>query len=413
MHLSDGEIRAWLDQELEADRMARAQAHLSTCPRCQAHKQALLVRAQSVEQQLATLDSQHQPQLSAGAARLRLSRRTETKFEEKEIIPMLRSYFSKLSRPAWVAIAVVALLVVSMAFAPVRAIAGSFLGLFRVQSIDVVQVDPSQIQSQLDSSSFQAIMSQSVKITGGGPAQEVTDAQAASQLASFQVRLPANMQPAHLAYQPGSKADYKVNRDQLQALLAEIGHPEIQIPNALDGATVSVEVHGGVAAAYGDCPSFSSLEKETNIQQMPMNRQSESQSAGDSAGKGPNVQQLPTGSSCTTLVQMPSPTVSAPPGLDIEAIGQAYLQVLGMSPADAANYASTVDWTSTLVIPIPRNGTSSSSVSVDGVTGTLITQNPNSPRGQYVLAWIKDGILYGLTGPGNGSNAVDIANSLK
>jgi hypothetical protein len=50
---------------------------------------------------------------------------------------------------------------------------------------------------------------------------------------------------------------------------------------------------------------------------------------------------------------------------------------------------------------------------VDGVTGTLITQNLNSPRGQYVLAWIKDGILYGLTGPGNGSNAVDIANSLK
>ena len=44
MHLSDGEIRAWLDQELDADRMARAQAHLSTCPRCQARKQALLVR---------------------------------------------------------------------------------------------------------------------------------------------------------------------------------------------------------------------------------------------------------------------------------------------------------------------------------------------------------------------------------
>ena len=97
----------------------------------------------------------------------------------------------------------------------------------------------------------------------------------------------------------------------------------------------------------------------------------------------------------------------------MEAVGQAYLQVLAMSPADAANYAKNVDWSSTLVIPIPRSGTSTSSVSVDGVTGTLVTQYPGSQHGQYVLAWIKDGILYGLTGPGDGSNALDIANSLK
>jgi Putative zinc-finger len=389
MHLSDGEIRGFLDRELDPDRMAQVQAHLSTCSRCQAQKQAVFARAQRIDHRLATLDPHNQPQLSVGAARRRLSRRLEIELEEKEIIPMLRKYFSKLSRPAWIAIAVVALLAISMAFAPVRAIAGSFLGLFRVQSINVVQVDPSLLASQLDSSSFSAIMSESVNVTGGGPAQDVPDAQAASQLAGFQMRLPANMQPAYLDYQPGSKAEYKVNRDQLQTLLAEVGHPEIQIPNALDGATVSVEVHGGAVAEFGNCRPLSSVEKDPNVQPQPVK---------------------PT---CTTLVQMPSPTVSAPPGLDLEAIGQAYLQVLGMSPADAATYASNVDWTSTLVIPIPRSGTSSSSISVDGVTGTLITQYPGSSRGQYVLAWVKDGILYGLTGPGNGSNAVDIANSLK
>jgi hypothetical protein len=389
MHLSDGEIRAWLDQELEPERMAQVQDHLSACSRCQAQQQALFARSQRIDRRLATLEPHDQPQLSVGAARLRLSRRIEIDLEEKEKLPMWRKFTSQLSRPAWVAIAVVALLALSMAFAPVRAIAGSFLGLFRVQSINVVQVDPQQLASQLDSSSFNAIMSDSVKVTNGGPSQDVADAQAASQLAGFQVRLPADLQPANLAYQPGSKADYKVNRDQLQTLLAEIGHSDIQIPNILNGATVSVEIHGGVVAQFGSCRSLSSLEKD------------------------PNLQQPPSAPSCTTLVQMPSPTISAPPGLDMEAIGQAYLQVLGMSPADAAAYASNVDWTSTLVIPIPRSGTSSSSVSVDGVTGTLITQYASSPRGQFVLAWVKGGILYGLTGPGNGSNALDIANSLK
>jgi positive regulator of sigma E activity len=413
MHLSDGEIRAFLDRELEPGRLAQVQAHLSTCSRCQAQKQVLFSRAQRIDHRLATLETHHQPHLSAGTARLRLSQRLKIDLEEKEKLPMWRKYFSQLSRPAWIAIAVVALLAISMAFAPVRAIAGSFLGLFRVQSIDVVQVDPSLLKSQLDSSSFSAIMSESVNVTGGGPTQDVADAQAASQLTGFQVRLPANMQSAYLAFQPGSKADYKVNRDQLQALLAEIGHPEIQIPAALDGATLSVEIHGGAVAEYGDCPSLSSLEKESNVQELPVARQSASQSAADSAGKAPDVQQLPAHTSCTTLVQMPSPTISAPPGLDLEAVGQAYLQVLGMSPADAATYASNVDWSSTLVIPIPRNGTSSSSVSVDGVTGTLVTQYPGSSRGQYVLAWVKNGILYGLTGPGDGSNALDIANSLK
>jgi hypothetical protein len=389
MHLKDGEIRAFLDRELDPERMAQVQDHLSTCSRCQAQQQAMLVRSQRIDHHLAALEPHHQSQLSVSAARLRLSRRAEIELEEKEKLPMWRKFTSQLSRPAWVAIAVVALLAISMAFAPVRAIAGGFLGLFRVQSINVVPVDPQELASQLDSSSFNAIMSDSVKVTNGGPAQDVADAQAASQLAGFPVRLPADMQPTHLAYQPGSKADYKVNREQLQALLAEIGHSDIQIPNILEGATVSVEIHGGAVAEYGDCRPLTSVEKD------------------------PDLQQPPTAPSCTTLVQMPSPTISAPPGLDMEAIGQAYLQVLGMSPADAAAYASNVDWTSTLVIPIPRSGTSSSSVSVDGVTGTLITQYPGSPRGQYVLAWVKDGILYGLTGPGNGSNARDIANSLK
>ena len=93
-------------------------------------------------------------------------------------------------------------------------------------------------------------------------------------------------------------------------------------------------------------------------------------------------------------------------------IGEAFLQMMGMTEEEAAKFAQTVDWSTTLVIPIPRYGTTYQEVPVDGVTGTLIVQELEDHANQYLLIWVKDGILYSLTGPGNGSSAVRIANSL-
>jgi hypothetical protein len=109
---------------------------------------------------------------------------------------------------------------------------------------------------------------------------------------------------------------------------------------------------------------------------------------------------------------MPSPTISAPPGLDVQKIGEAFLQIMGMSAEEAARFAQSVDWSTTLVIPIPRNGTSYQEVPVDGVTGTLIVQDMEGHEAQYLLIWVKDGILYSLAGSGNGSAALRIVNSL-
>jgi hypothetical protein len=86
---------------------------------------------------------------------------------------------------------------------------------------------------------------------------------------------------------------------------------------------------------------------------------------------------------------------------------------MGWSPEEAAQFSQTVDWTTTLVIPIPRYGTSYDEVVVDGVDGILILQDENSQSGNYVLVWVKEDILYALTGPGNESSALQIANSLR
>ncbi len=114
---------------------------------------------------------------------------------------------------------------------------------------------------------------------------------------------------------------------------------------------------------------------------------------------------------CTMLVQLPSPTVDAPPSLDMVAMGSAMFQFLGI-PADQANQLSQrIDWTSTLVLPIPQGGeVQYEDVHVDGVTGTLLME---TGKNSYDLIWVKNGILYGLHGPGGKDQAIKMASSLK
>jgi hypothetical protein len=90
------------------------------------------------------------------------------------------------------------------------------------------------------------------------------------------------------------------------------------------------------------------------------------------------------------------------------------LQFTGMSPEEAHAFSQTVDWTSTLVVPIPRNGHAYEQVSVDGVTGNLIYRaGDDGVPARYTVLWVRDGILYALSGFGAPSEAVSLANTLQ
>jgi hypothetical protein len=114
-------------------------------------------------------------------------------------------------------------------------------------------------------------------------------------------------------------------------------------------------------------------------------------------------------------MQLPVPTVSAPPELDLDQLGMAYLQLLGLGAEEAERFSEQVDWTTTLVVPIPRSrNIQQQEVDVDGVTGSLI-RPPRSRMNQdeYVLTWVKDGVVYALIGSGELEAALAIAESLE
>ena len=391
MHLSDGELRAYQDHALSEPGAERARAHLAACARCQEKADQLVTRASQVERRLATLaPGSNEAPISAGRARTQL----EIKNSREEELTLFQKIFSKPYRPAWIVGGIVAILAIALLFPPVRAAANSFLGLFRIEQFTVVQVNPGDLPKQLGStSSFENLISDSVKIEELGDPQEVANATDAGALAGIPVRLPSNLtEELKLVVQPGAKATFQIDLPRVRAVLDEIERSDVVLPDEIDGATVEVVLPTSVSASYGTCDQTSEAARE----------------AGADPDDPSSIRAF-----CTTLVQMVSPSVSAPPGLDVAGLGQAFLQLMGMSADEAAKFSQQVDWSTTLVIPIPRYGADYEDVVVDGVPGTLIHQSLEEHAPEYLLIWLKDGIVYALTGPGDGAKALEIAASLK
>jgi len=84
-----------------------------------------------------------------------------------------------------------------------------------------------------------------------------------------------------------------------------------------------------------------------------------------------------------------------------------------MTAREAARFSKNIDWTTTLVVPIPSDQTKYEDVAVDGVMGTFIQARNQKQSPEYALMWLKDDVVYALIGSGNKSSALDIAASLK
>ncbi len=392
MHFNEGQLKAFIDDELDGPLWEQVNDHLESCLGCQTRLAELAAQAERV-QALVELTA---PRPSEAAVTAQVARaRFDIFVSRKESNTMFEKLFPRRYRPVWFALGLIIILVIGFAVPQVRAIANSFLGLFRLQQFAVVQVNPGTLPEQLGSSAqLESMLSQDVRFEEFGEPQEVSSVADASELSGIPVRLPTAIEgEMGLLVTPAARATFNIDLQHVQVLLGEIGYSDVQFPPELDGAVVTVDLPNGVTAAFGECEFDSQAAREE--------------------GYDPDDPDTPRLPRCTTLVQIPSPSISAPPGLDVSGIGQAFLQILGMSAEDAARFSENIDWTTTLVVPIPINGTQYQEVPVDGVTGTLILQEMDDQPLQYLLMWVKGGIVYALTGPGSSTTALTIADSLE
>jgi len=383
-HLTDGELRAALDHELDASRLE----HLESCADCQLLRTQVQNRSQAAARKLSFLaSSTEEPGLTPQMAWNRFS---YERISIKEI-----SMFRKLFAFPVVRVGVIAVLALTLILAipSTRALAGELLNLFRVQQVQVIPVDFTGMDQLTGNDAlgrnFSELVSSSVdmKKEPGKPV-EAEDADQAIQMAGFNVRLPQEMTPAQISVNDAAAFSLTVDRTKAQALLDEAGRSDLVLPESIDGAEVSVSIPASVSASYGTCPDLTA---------------DESHDSGTPGRRYPD---------CVLFAEIPSPTVNAPADLDVAQLAQIGLEFTGMSSEEAAAFTSTVDWASTLIVPIPRNAAVYEQVEVDGVTGTLI-QRPADDYPQFALIWVKDGIIYAISGLGtNSQQALDMANSL-
>jgi hypothetical protein len=312
---------------------------------------------------------------------------------QKKEISMTKRWFSiPFIRFGTAALVIVALI---LAFPGTRALAGELLNLFRVQQVTVVPVDFTGLEQLTGDGAlgnqFTALISDSIDMHQEPGEPVLADsAEDASQLAGFTVRIPAGMTPSQINVSSGAAFSMTLDRTKAQALLTEAGRSDLVLPASVDGAEISVNIPSSVSVAFGTCPKPGSGVSGNNEQSTTERRYPD----------------------CVILAQIPSPSVNAPADLDIDELARIGLEFTGMSPEEAAEFTSTVNWTSTLVVPIPRNAAIHEQVSVDGVTGTLI-QRASDETPQFALLWVKDGIIYAISGLGtNSEQAIEMANSL-
>jgi hypothetical protein len=384
-HLTDGELRAALDGELEAVPLQ----HLETCADCLARQRQLQIHGQQIARRFAFLAPADEPVPSARKAWNRFS---QNKLTHKEI-SMFKKWFAFPVVRFGAAVALILALI--LAFPGTRALAGELLNLFRVQQVTVIPIDFTGMKqmggNEILGNQLSELISSSIDMTQEpGAPQDVADAAQASQLAGFTVRLPQNATPSQISVTGAAAFSITVDRNKAQALIDEAGRSDLVLPDSVEDAKILVNIPASVSAGFGICPKLQADQPEDE------NSQSSDRPYSD----------------CVMLMEIPSPTVHAPAGMDMAQLAQLGLEFTGMSHEEAAAFTSSVDWTSTLVVPVPRNAATYKQVSVDGVTGTLI-QRAADAYPQYALIWVKDGIVYAMNGLGtNTQQAIDIANSL-
>jgi len=385
--VTDGLLRARIDGELTETESFEVTSHLAVCVDCRRRAETLAIEARRVSEALSTLaplPSEAPPDAAMALAQFRATgqRRAETATPARAAGTIGR-LFAKPLRPAWAAAAAMVLCVGLFSLAPARSWAQRVLAMLRVQQVAVISVDPVAMPGPDSNAAktISAFISDNVVQTLKGEAQSAASPDEASRMAGYPVRLLSGRVDAPQFTVEGEQAfNMTLSRDRLQAILSDLGRPDLQLPASVDGAMIAVHIPSVVVARYGNCPS-------------------------PAAGQAPN--------NCLVFVQAPSPVVSVPPDLNIAQLAEVGLQAAGMSADEAEAFCQTVDWTSTLVIPVPRNAGSYGQFAVDGVEGTLIHRATHLPSVEnFTLIWVKNGMIYSIAGVGDPSAAVSLANSL-
>lgn len=249
-------------------------------------------------------------------------------------------------------LAALVLLVIAFSLPPVRAAASDFLGLFRVQKFAAISISPQQMALLEDIAEEGLYPGEFQPVEDPGQPQEVASLQEAAEQTGNSVRTIAGRDaPSQIQVTGAGSGRLIVDVDQARRILRAADVDPALLPDSLDGAEVDVTIFPAVEQRWSDGLTF---------------------------------------------VQSQSPLIDYPDDVDPNVLGEALLQMLGMSASEAQRLSASIDWSSTLLLPVPENIATFSEVTVDGASALALS---SVDGGESSLIWQKDGAIFFLVGP--------------
>lgn len=356
-HPDDGVLMAFRDGELTTDERRSVQDHLNTCEACSARRHRMEGDAARIRQTLSMLGP---TSLEASDPRRVLAqiRHTDTQRKGLSMFDKIRS--SKQTQRMLAGALALIVVIGLFTLAPIRALASDFLGLFRVQKFVVVDIDPERMEALMEA--MESIQPGEVATIDPEEATEVATLDEAAGISGFYPRSPEGYgDPDSILVKDSETVEFVPDVESLRQVYSMMNLDPMLLPDNIDGKTFTLTFPTGVAQLWED-----------------------------EAGE-------PT----FTVLQMPSPSVEGPEDVDIEQLGSAMLQLLGMSEEEAERLSADIDWTSTMVLPLPTDLASVREVEVDGTTGLLFDAEGRVEEGGHeieatggALLWQKDGMIY-------------------
>lgn len=364
-----GTLRAYLDDALPSQQRAAVTAHLTSCTPCQERLGALRASAAHVGALLGPPATLADP----AAAFERLRGRIGPQVPPTPRRSMMQTHPWSPARRSWLGTVGAALAIVSLLiFPPIRATADELLQIFRVRQVVLFPVDPARISQleKLDVAGLTLFASEPTVLNSPAPPRDVASLDEASQAVGFPVRAPETLPAAPaertITVRDRTVLSMQVNLDALRQMLAITGIDDVTLPDALGDEPITVDVGAWASQRY--------------------------------AGQGWSIE----------LYQGHSPDVTLPDGVDLATLGRTGLRVLGMSAAEAATISSQIDWTSTLVVPIPPQVQDVRSVTVDGRDGMLVGTGEAGDQ-SWLLYWQEGDRFYVLEADGALDDAAVLA----
>lgn len=261
----------------------------------------------------------------------------------------------------------ITLLIITLSFPAVRAAASDLLSLFRVQKFAAISISPEQL-AILEQVADQGMIPGELRI-GQEPGRltPVDSLREAANLTGLTAvrTLPTLGEPNEIHISEGGSADFTVDEANARALLEAANLDPDLLPPGIDGARITVVTFNGVEQRWEDG---------------------------------------------TTLLQLDSPLVQYPERLDPAVLGEALLQILGLNPLEAQRLAREIDWTSTLLLPIPTNMASFEETVVNGTSGIGLSSLDDTI---HALVWQENGRLYLLVAARTMPELAELANTLE